>query len=61
MRLIRKRMAAQSSKNECDESENEKKVVEIKKKHLAKEYFGILSDWKRPTAEIKKEMRKGRN
>ena len=34
--------------------ENEKIIVEIKKKHLAKEFFGILSDWKRPTTEIKK-------
>lgn len=40
-------------------TENEKIAVEIKKKHLAKEFFGILPDWKRPTIEIKKEMKKG--
>ncbi len=40
-------------------SENEKIVVEIKKKHLAGEFFGVLAGWKRPTQEIKEEMRKG--
>ena len=40
-------------------AENEPLVVEFKKKHLAREFFGMLSDWKRPTQEIKNEMRKG--
>lgn len=40
-------------------SENETIIVEIKKKHLAKEFFGVLADWKRPTKEIKEEMKKG--
>ena len=38
---------------------NEKIVIEIKKRHLAKEFFGLLKDWKRPTQEIKDEMRAG--
>jgi antitoxin component of MazEF toxin-antitoxin module len=40
-------------------SENERIVVEIKKKHLAKEFFGILAGWKRPTEAIKESMREG--
>lgn len=39
--------------------ENDVIVVEIKKRHFVKEFFGILSDWKRPTQEIKEEMKKG--
>jgi len=39
--------------------EDEKIVVDIKKRHYAREFFGMLSDWKRPTDEIKKEMKKG--
>lgn len=39
--------------------ENEKIMIEIKKKHLAKEFFGLLSNWKRSTDEIKKEMKIG--
>lgn len=39
--------------------ENEKIMIEIKKKHLAKEFFGLLSGWKRHTNEIKKEMKIG--
>lgn len=39
--------------------ENEEIVLEVKKKHLAKEFFGLLPGWKRPTEEIKKEMKKG--
>lgn len=38
---------------------NEKIVIEIKKRPLAKEFFGLLKDWKRPTQEIKDEMRAG--
>lgn len=40
-------------------TENEKVIVDFRKKHLAKEFFGMLSEWKKPTAEIKKEMKKG--
>ncbi|MBI1970634.1 AbrB/MazE/SpoVT family DNA-binding domain-containing protein [Candidatus Woesearchaeota archaeon] len=39
--------------------EDEKIVVDIKRRHYAREFFGMLSDWKRPTDEIKKEMKKG--
>ncbi|MBI4981342.1 AbrB/MazE/SpoVT family DNA-binding domain-containing protein [Candidatus Woesearchaeota archaeon] len=45
--------------NEEDIAENEKIMVGIKKKHLAKEFFGLLHGWKRPTEEIKREMKKG--
>ncbi|MBS3101728.1 AbrB/MazE/SpoVT family DNA-binding domain-containing protein [Candidatus Woesearchaeota archaeon] len=38
---------------------NEKIVIEIKKRPLAKDFFGLLKDWKRPTQEIKDEMRAG--
>lgn len=38
---------------------NEKIVIEVKRKPLAKEFFGLLKDWKRPTQEIKDEMRAG--
>lgn len=40
-------------------TENEKLFVTIKKKHTVKEFFGLLPDWKRPTVEIKREMKKG--
>ena len=49
-------------KNVVDEvgiKPNEKIVIEIKKRPLAKEFFGLLKDWKRPTQEIKDEMRAG--
>jgi len=39
--------------------ENDVIVVEIKKRHFAKEFFGILSGWKRPTEQIKEGMKKG--
>lgn len=39
--------------------EHEKLLIEIKKKHLAKEFFGLLSGWERPTDKIKEEMKKG--
>lgn len=39
--------------------ENETILVEIKKRHFAKEFFGILSDWKKSTDTIKEEMKKG--
>ncbi|MBI2647542.1 hypothetical protein HYW99_03625 [Candidatus Woesearchaeota archaeon] len=38
---------------------NEKITIEVKKRILAKEFFGLLKDWKRPTQEIKDEMRAG--
>lgn len=40
-------------------SEGEDIVVSIKKQHLAKEFFGILSGWKKPTQKLKDEARKG--
>lgn len=40
-------------------SENESIIIDIKKKHLAKEFFGLLAGWKRSTEELKKEMKKG--
>lgn len=40
-------------------SNNDKIIVTVKKKVLAKEFFGILHDWKKPTDVIKKEMKKG--
>ncbi len=38
---------------------NETILIDVKKRHKAKEFFGILKNWKRPTQEIKDEMRKG--
>ena len=49
-------------KNVVDEigiKPNEKITLDIKKRHLAKEFFGLLKDWKRPTQEIKDEARAG--
>jgi hypothetical protein len=37
----------------------EKVVIEIKKIHKAKEFFGLLKGWKRDTQEIKEKLRKG--
>jgi len=39
--------------------ENDKIIVEIKKKALAGELFGKFPNWKKSTQEIKDEMRKG--
>lgn len=39
--------------------ENQEIQIEIKQPLLAKEVFGILRKWKRPTQEIKDEMKKG--
>lgn len=40
--------------------ENEQVVVTVhKKRPIAGELWGLLKDWKRPTQEIKDEMRKG--
>ena len=38
---------------------NEKIRIDVKKGIKAKEFFGLLKDWKRPTQEIKNEARKG--
>lgn len=40
-------------------SENQKIIVSIKKKHKAKEFFGMFPNWKRSTEEIKREMKRG--
>ena len=42
-------------------TENEKILVDIKKKHKAKEFFGLIPNWKVSTDEIKKDMKKGWN
>jgi len=40
--------------------ENEKVIVKFEKKKVkAGELWGLLKDWKRPTQEIKDEMRRG--
>lgn len=39
--------------------ENDVIIVEVKKRHYAKEFFGILSQWKKPTQQIKDEMKSG--
>ena len=39
--------------------ENEKVLISVRKGHNAQEFFGLFSDWKRPTAEIKEEMKRG--
>ena len=38
---------------------NEKIILEVKKRPLAKEFFGRFPHWKRPTQKIKDEMRAG--
>ncbi len=38
---------------------NENITIDIKKTHKAKEFFGLLKDWKRNTQEIKDEARTG--
>ena len=38
---------------------NEKIFIDIKKKHKANEFFGLLPNWKRSTEEIKMEMKRG--
>jgi len=38
---------------------NETIVIEVRKRHKAKEFFGLLKDWKRSTQAIKDEARKG--
>ena len=42
-----------------DIKENEKIIIEIKRRHKAKEFFGLAHDWKTPTQELKNEERKG--
>ena len=38
---------------------DEKITIDIKKNPLAKEFFGLLKDWKRPAQKIKDEARAG--
>jgi len=33
--------------------------ITFHKKHQAKEFFGLFSGWKKPTEQIKKEMKNG--
>ncbi|MBS3114153.1 AbrB/MazE/SpoVT family DNA-binding domain-containing protein [Candidatus Woesearchaeota archaeon] len=40
---------------------NEKIVIDIKKRPLAKEFFGKFPHWGKSTQEIKDEMREGWN
>lgn len=40
-------------------SEGDRVIIEIKKARKAKEFFGLLKNWKKPTQKIKDEMRKG--
>ena len=39
--------------------ENEKVFLDIKRKPQAREFFGLLVDWAKPTDRIKQEMKKG--
>ena len=39
--------------------ENDQIILVIKKRHFAKEFFGILPKLNMPTDEIKKEMKRG--
>lgn len=39
--------------------ENQEIRIEIKRPLIAREVFGILRGWKRPSQEIKDKMRKG--
>lgn len=39
--------------------EDEKVFVTFRKKHQAKEFFGLFPGWKKPTEQLKKEMKKG--
>ena len=38
---------------------NETIIVDVRKGHKAKEFFGLLKGWKRNTQEIKDEARAG--
>jgi antitoxin component of MazEF toxin-antitoxin module len=38
---------------------NEKLVIDLKKVHRAKEFFGLLPNWKVNTQKLKNELRKG--
>ena len=38
---------------------NERIIIEIKRRPKAKEFFGLLPDWKTPTQKLKDEARKG--
>lgn len=45
--------------NKIKENQEIKIFIETKNRPTAKNIFGILPNWKRPTQEIKDEMRKG--
>ena len=45
--------------NENNIKENEKIILELKKKPLAGELFGRFPNWKKSGEQIKKDMRKG--
>ena len=47
--------------DEIDIKSDEKITIEVKKRHKAKEFFGLLKEWKRDTQEIKDVARKGWN
>lgn len=40
-------------------SANENIVISIKKPHIAKEFFGILSAWKKTAQKLKDEAKEG--
>lgn len=40
-------------------SERERIVIEVRKHHTAKEFFGLFPEWTTPTQKLKDEMRKG--
>ena len=47
------------TKEKLSISENGESIIEIKRKHCAQEFFGILPKWNTPTQRIKNEIRKG--
>jgi len=40
-------------------TKSDKLIIEIKREHCAREFFGIIPKWNTPTQKIKNEMRKG--
>jgi|GEM_PF-5731068 len=34
-------------------------MIKIRKEDKAQEFFGLLKDWKKPTAQIKQELKRG--
>ncbi len=39
--------------------EHETITIQLKKKHKAQEFFGLLKNWKKPTEQIKHELKRG--